>query len=139
MCNFRLSRNLIAHSLLLTEGLPWWLSGEEPSCQNRRCRFDSWIRKIPGSRNYQPIPVFLPGKSRGWRNLVGYSPWGLKKVRHNLATKQQLLSQALLKHKESIYTYFVLRVLYAIPKVILREENIKKIIREITYSIVSTL
>ena len=70
---------------------------------------------------------------------MGYSPWGLKKVRHNLATKQQLLSQALLKHKESIYTYFVLRVLYAIPKVILREENIKKIIREITYSIVSTL
>ena len=23
-------------------------------------------------------PVFLPGKSHGWRNLVGYSPWGSK-------------------------------------------------------------
>ena len=21
-------------------------------------------------------PVFLPGKSHGWRSLVGYSPWG---------------------------------------------------------------
>ena len=23
-------------------------------------------------------PVFLPGKSRGWRSLVGYSPWSHK-------------------------------------------------------------
>ena len=26
----------------------------------------------------QPTPVFLPGKSHGWWNLVGYSPWGRK-------------------------------------------------------------
>ena len=32
----------------------------------------SWIRKWP------PTPVFLPGKSHGWWNLIGYSPWGLK-------------------------------------------------------------
>ena len=24
----------------------------------------------------QPTPVGLPGKSHGWRSLVGYSPWG---------------------------------------------------------------
>ena len=29
-------------------------------------------------RKWQPTPVFLPGKSRGQRNLPGYSPWGLK-------------------------------------------------------------
>ena len=29
-------------------------------------------------RNWQPTPVFLPGKSYGQRSLVGYSPWGLK-------------------------------------------------------------
>ena len=23
-----------------------------------------------------PTPVLLPGKSHGWRSLVGYSPWG---------------------------------------------------------------
>ena len=34
-------------------------------------------------------PVFLPGKSHGQRNLEGYSPWGHKRVRHALATKQQ--------------------------------------------------
>ena len=27
-------------------------------------------------REWQPTPVFLPGKSHGWRNLVGSSAWG---------------------------------------------------------------
>ena len=36
-----------------------------------------------------PTPVFLPGKSHGQRSLAGYSPWGCKRVRHDLATKQQ--------------------------------------------------
>ena len=31
----------------------------------------------------------LAGKFRGQRNLAGYSPWGCKRVRHNLVTKQQ--------------------------------------------------
>ena len=47
------------------------------------------MRKISWRRKWQPIPVFLPGKSRGHRNLVGYSPWGRKRVRQDLATKQQ--------------------------------------------------
>ena len=39
----------------------------------------SWRRK------WQPALVFLPGKSHGWWNLMGYSPWGHKRVWHNLA------------------------------------------------------
>ena len=31
-------------------------------------------------RKWQPTPVFLPGKSHGWWNLVGYSPWGHKEL-----------------------------------------------------------
>ena len=27
-------------------------------------------------RQWHPTPVFLPGKSHGWRSLVGRSPWG---------------------------------------------------------------
>ena len=34
-------------------------------------------------------PVFLPGKLHEQRSLVGYSPWGHKRVRQDLATKQQ--------------------------------------------------
>ena len=29
-------------------------------------------------RQWHPTPVLLPGKSHGWRSLVGYSPWGPK-------------------------------------------------------------
>ena len=27
-----------------------------------------------------PTPVFLPGKSHGWRSLTGYSPWGREEL-----------------------------------------------------------
>ena len=40
-------------------------------------------------RKCQPTPAFLPGKSHGQRNLTVCSPLGHKRVRHNLATKQQ--------------------------------------------------
>ena len=31
-------------------------------------------------RQWHPTPVLLPGKSHGWRSLVGCSPWGLKEL-----------------------------------------------------------
>ena len=37
-----------------------------------------WIGMIPWRMKWQPIPVFLPGKSHGQRSLVGCSPQGLK-------------------------------------------------------------
>ena len=40
--------------------------------------FDSWVGKIPWRRKWQPVPIFLPGKSHGQRILAGYSPWGWK-------------------------------------------------------------
>ena len=58
-----------------------WNSGKKRVCQCRRlkrCGFDSWVRKIPQSRKWQPTPVFLPRKFHGQRNLVGYCPWGHK-------------------------------------------------------------
>ena len=51
--------------------------------------FDPWVRKIPWRRAWQSTPVFLPGESHGQRSLAGYSPWGRKRVRNNLATKQR--------------------------------------------------
>ena len=33
---------------------------------------------MPWWREWQPTPVFLPGKSHGQRSLVGYSPWDRK-------------------------------------------------------------
>ena len=31
-------------------------------------------------RQWHPTPVLLPGKSRGWRSLVGCSPWGWEEL-----------------------------------------------------------
>ena len=36
-------------------------------------------REDPRRRQWHPTPILLPGKSHGWRSLVGYSPWGCKK------------------------------------------------------------
>ena len=47
------------------------------------------LGRFPRRRKWQPIPVFLPGKSHGQRNLACRSPWGHKRVRHDSATEQQ--------------------------------------------------
>ena len=50
----------------------------------RRSGFNSWVRKIPWRRKWQPTPVFLPGKSHGQRSLAGYRPWDCKTHRTQL-------------------------------------------------------
>ena len=49
-----------------------------------RYGFHPRVRKIPRSREWQPTPVFLPGKFHGQRNLVGYGPRG-RRVGHECA------------------------------------------------------
>ena len=72
--------------------LLWWLSGKKKSTyQFRKRGFDPWAGKIPWKRKWQTTPIFLPRKSHEQRSLVGYSPWGLKRIGHDLATKQQPL------------------------------------------------
>ena len=63
-------------------GLFWWLSGKESTCQYRsywRLMLHPLVWKIPCRRKWQSTPVFLPGKSHGQRSLVGYSLWVCKK------------------------------------------------------------
>ena len=40
--------------------------------------FNLLSRLVIWRRQWQSTPVLLPGKSHGWRSLVGCSPWGLK-------------------------------------------------------------
>ena len=49
----------------------------------RRPGFNPLVRKISWRRKWQPTPVFLPGKPRGQRSLVGYS--GVAKSRTRLS------------------------------------------------------
>ena len=43
-----------------------------------RLEFRPWVGKIPWGREWQAIPVILPGKSREQRSLAGYSQGGHK-------------------------------------------------------------
>ena len=57
-------------------GFPGASASKEPTCQcrrHKRCRFDSWVRRIPWSRTWRPAPVFLSGKT-SW-SLTGYRLW----------------------------------------------------------------
>jgi len=66
-----------------TLGFPGGFSGRESTCQCMRCKrlgFDPWVRKIPWKRNRQSSPLFLPGKSHGYRSLAGYNPRGHKEL-----------------------------------------------------------
>ena len=53
-------------------GLPWWLRWLRTHLRWRRPGFDPWIGKILWRREWLSTSVFLPGKSRGQRSLVGY-------------------------------------------------------------------
>ena len=57
---------------------PWEERSLSQFQRRKRCRFNPWVRKIPWSRKWQSIPVFLPGKFHGQRSLVCYSPWVTK-------------------------------------------------------------
>ena len=79
-------------------GLPGGASRKEPVGQCRklkRRRFNPWVRKFPWRRQWQPTPVFLPGKSHGQGSLVGYSPWGLHRVRDDSAAGHNNTAQKL--------------------------------------------
>ena len=47
-----------------------------PAMWETQVQFLGW--EDPLEKKWQSTPVFLPGKSHGWRSLVGYSPCGSK-------------------------------------------------------------
>ena len=61
-----------------------WTEVDEPrACytewiKSEREKQMSYINVLVWRRQWHPTPVLLPGKSHGWRSLVGYSPWGHK-------------------------------------------------------------
>ena len=61
------------HNDIAQESLLWLSKYGRP-------RLNPWDRKILWRRKWQPTPVFLPGKSYGWRSLMSYSPRGHKEL-----------------------------------------------------------
>ena len=75
---------------LLSEGLPWWFNGKESACWCRRHEFDTWSRKIPWGRKWQPTPVFLPGKIPWTEEPGRVQSTGLQKSWTRYTTEEQL-------------------------------------------------
>ena len=65
-----------------------YLYSEIVSARKEQDITDTCCKPTEWKKKWQPTPVFLSGKSHGQRSLMGYSPWGHKRVGHGLATKQ---------------------------------------------------
>ena len=64
-CNIHMGPSLVAQAVK-----------NLPSIQENLVQPLNW--KIAWRKSWQSTPVLLPGKSHGQKNLMGYSPWGLK-------------------------------------------------------------
>ena len=65
---------LLNHVNVLHMGFPCCSDSKESACNAGDLRSIPGSGRYPGEKEWQPIPVFLPGKSHGQRKLVGYSP-----------------------------------------------------------------
>ena len=68
--------------------LHWWLSSKE-STYKCRCEVNPWVRKIPLKKEMSSYSSILAWKIPGTEESGGLHPWGCKRVKHNLVTKQQ--------------------------------------------------
>ena len=66
-------------------GFPWWFNGKK----YRRLGLIPGSGRSSGEGNGNPLQYSWPGNSHGQRGLGSYSPWGRKRVGHDLVTKQQ--------------------------------------------------
>ena len=64
--------------LKLEVGFPGGSEGKASACNAGDLGLIPGWGRFPWRRQWQPTPVFLPGKPHGWRSLVGYSPWSHK-------------------------------------------------------------
>ena len=99
-------------------GFPGGPGGKKSACQCRRgkrCRLDSQVGKILWSRKWHVCPVFLPGKFRGQRSLVGYSSWGRKETdmteQPSTAHRQIDLNSLFPKHSYKAFISFSFPIL----------------------------
>ena len=97
---------MATHSSILAWKIPWT---EEPgglqSMGSLRVGHDlatslSLFTFMHWRRKWQPTPVFLPGESQGWGNLVGCRLWGRTESDTTEVTWQQQQRNANQNHNE---------------------------------------
>ena len=69
--------------------------GASQAVKNPPANQETWVRSLgqkdPLEKEISTHSSILAGKSHGQRSLACYSPWGCKRVGHNLVSKQQKL------------------------------------------------
>ena len=63
----------------ITKGTRWVILADSMKSQSLPKKIKAMIRcylQKDGRRQCHPTPVLLPGKSHGWRSMVGCNPWG---------------------------------------------------------------
>ena len=81
---------------------------------------ETWVRSLgpedPPRREWQPTPVFFPGKSHGQRHLAGYSPWTWAWIKSNCPVpRTERKKHDLKKRTEPCWTlsqYQVIKCMY---------------------------
>ena len=64
--------------------------------------------RSPGEGNGNPLQYSCLEKSHGQRSLVGNSPWGCKRIQHDLVTKEQPPFSAPFTEETVLYHYIFL-------------------------------
>ena len=78
----RFRHNWVTNMFNKSTGFPGGSDSKESACNAG----DTRVRKIPWRREWLSTWVFLPGEFHGQKSLVGYIPWGHKRVGHNWLT-----------------------------------------------------
>ena len=83
----------------------------ERKCSSLMIRSEFFSEPVPldWRRQWQPTPVLLPGKSHGWRSLVGYNLWG----REETDTTEQLHFLLILNCMSCLYILEIKHLLVA--------------------------
>ena len=91
----KITKSIICVSV---SGLPCWLSSKDLPVNAGDTGSVPRLRRSPGEGNGHQLQYSCLGNPNG---VVGYSPWGHKRVRHSLATKQQQCYYFLLIDEEA--------------------------------------
>ena len=73
-------------------GFSWWLSGKELPAKIGDMSLNPELRRSPGEGNGNPLQYSCLENPMD-RGAWDYSPWGSRRVGHDLTTKQQQLSK----------------------------------------------
>ena len=67
-----------------------WLRWKESACSVRDLGSIPGLGRSPGGGHGNPLQYSCLENPHGQRSMVGYSPWGLKRVRQDCATKHSI-------------------------------------------------